>query len=150
MFHWGYLENYEWELLQEQKWLKEDWVTKAHPSMGDPCQMLGTYCTASTGCRSHFQGAVLYLVSPTQLRRLFFYFQASWLVSAFSRSLACGFTSLLYSIPELEVNLSLLSFTHSHRGLVNLVSIRDFLKYFELLTFCLIRVSCSMECFTFP
>lgn len=35
LFHWGYLENYEWELLQEQKWLKEDCITKARPIVGD-------------------------------------------------------------------------------------------------------------------
>ena len=64
-----------WGYLQEQKWLKDKCITKAHPSLGDSPQMLETWIVLHS----------LYTVQPVkqwpfQVAQLVCFFQAVWLI----------------------------------------------------------------------
>lgn len=63
------------DYLQEQKWLKDKCITKAHPSLGDSPQMLETWIVLHS----------LYTVQPVkqwpfQVAQLVCFFQAVWLI----------------------------------------------------------------------
>lgn len=114
--------------LQEQKWLKNIWITKAHSSISDNAQKLGnlehiTLCTgSSTGWRVSFPGSSVTL-NLCQVAPLGSGLSGSWL--------GLSHLSLVCSI----VPLRLLLFTLAGRGLVNLLSFRDFLKLFWVVYF---------------
>jgi hypothetical protein len=118
--------------LQSQKGLKDNCITKAHPSMGDSSQSWepgahSTACRKLNGWRVPFPGASVGLN----------FFQAALLALASSRQLVWSDSSLQLSLLEsLLCCLALLFLgdtqclllTLSGQGLVNLVSFRDFLK----------------------
>lgn len=73
------------------------------------------------------------------------FFQAAQLVSASSR---CQSSARIFAAQLFWVGLSAFILTMSGRGLMSLVSFRDFLNSFELFTFLFKKFPCRMECFS--
>lgn len=112
--------------LQKHKWLKDSCVTKAHLSMRDSSQRLGSWRNSLSLQVAWQAGEWPFLVAQL-------IFASSWHL-AFSES--------LWSLPCLRVASEVFSvYSWRGRGLVNLVSCRNFLK----LSTCWLPVSAFLE-----
>lgn len=128
--------------LQEEKWFKDSYI-KTYASVCDSIRKL----EARSPCTTCWRLNTLEIVLSRQLSQSLLLL--SCLAGLCFFQTVCFETFLRIELFKSDIHQSfLLIYPQGGRDLVNLFSFRDFLKLFKLLTSCLSKLPCRMECFT--